>query len=74
MSNLAVQAAATAWRSWTAVDRRRMQPCSTSGLPGLPTAGTGTLEAPTTACLCYGGLVTDAAGNKLRKHGLPAAV
>jgi hypothetical protein len=37
-------------------------------------AGTGTLEAPTTACLCYGGLVTDAAGNKLRKHGLPAVV
>jgi hypothetical protein len=51
-----------------------MQPCSTSGLPGLPTAGTGTLEAPTHACLCFGGLVTDAAGNKLRKHGLPAAV
>lgn len=38
------------------------------------TAGTGTLEAPTTACLCFGGLVTDAAGNKLRKHGLPAVV
>jgi len=37
-------------------------------------AGTGTLEAPTHACLCFGGLVTDAAGNKLRKHGLPAAV
>lgn len=35
-------------------------------------AGTGNLEAPTSACLCYGGLVTDAAGNRLRKHGLPA--
>lgn len=35
-------------------------------------AGTGTLEAPKTACLCFGGLVTDAAGNRLRKHGLPA--
>ena len=35
-------------------------------------AGEGTLEAPKSACLCYGGLVTDAAGNKLRKHGVPA--
>lgn len=36
-------------------------------------AATGALEAPKTACLCYGGLVTDAAGNRLQKHGLPAA-
>lgn len=35
-------------------------------------AGTGTLEAPKSACLCYGGLVADAAGNRLQKHGLPA--
>jgi hypothetical protein len=35
-------------------------------------AGTGDLTAPIKACLCYGGLVTDAAGNKLPKHALPA--
>lgn len=35
-------------------------------------AGTGELTAPVKACLCYGGLVTDAAGNKLPKHALPA--
>lgn len=35
-------------------------------------AGTGPLEAPAVVCLCYGGLVTDAAGNNLRKHSLPA--
>jgi hypothetical protein len=35
-------------------------------------AGTGSLTAPEHACLCYGGGMTDAAGNKLRKHGLPA--
>jgi hypothetical protein len=35
-------------------------------------AGAGTLVAPTHACLCFGGLITDAAGNKLRKHELPA--
>jgi hypothetical protein len=35
-------------------------------------AGTGELSAPAKACLCYGGLVTDAAGNKLPKHALPA--
>lgn len=35
-------------------------------------AGTGPLAAPIKACLCYGGLVTDAAGNKLPKHALPA--
>jgi hypothetical protein len=37
-------------------------------------AGTGRLEAPKSACLCYGGLITDAAGNRLQKHGLPAVV
>lgn len=37
-------------------------------------AGAGSLEAPTHACLCYGGLVTDAAGNKLRKHAVPAVM
>ena len=37
-------------------------------------AGTGNLEAPKIACLCYGGLVADAAGNRLKKHGLPAVV
>ena len=37
-------------------------------------AGAGTLEPPTDACLCFGGLITDAAGNKLRKHELPAIV
>jgi len=35
-------------------------------------AGAGELVAPVKACLCYGGLVTDAAGNKLPKHALPA--
>ena len=35
-------------------------------------AGAGPLEPPTHACLCFGGLVTDPAGNKLRKHELPA--
>jgi hypothetical protein len=35
-------------------------------------AGTGALLAPTHACLCFGGLITDPAGNKLRKHELPA--
>jgi hypothetical protein len=35
-------------------------------------AGAGTLVAPTHACLCFGGLITDPAGNKLRKHELPA--
>jgi len=35
-------------------------------------AGTGMLEPPTHACLCFGGLITDPAGNKLRKHELPA--
>ena len=35
-------------------------------------AGAGTLESPTHACLCFGGLITDPAGNKLRKHELPA--
>ncbi len=34
--------------------------------------GAGTLESPTHACLCFGGLITDPAGNKLRKHELPA--
>ncbi len=34
-------------------------------------AGAGTLESPTHACLCFGGLITDPAGNKLRKHELP---
>ena len=34
-------------------------------------AGTGMLEPPTHACLCFGGLITDPAGNKLRKHELP---
>ena len=37
-----------------------------------PQAGAGTLVAPTHACLCFGGLITDPAGNKLRKHELPA--
>jgi hypothetical protein len=35
-------------------------------------AGAGMLEPPTHACLCFGGLITDPAGNKLRKHELPA--
>jgi len=35
-------------------------------------AGTGMLEPPTHACLCFGGLITDPAGNKIRKHELPA--
>jgi hypothetical protein len=34
-------------------------------------AGTGELLAPLKACLCYGGMATDAAGNKLPKHSLP---
>jgi hypothetical protein len=34
-------------------------------------AGTGGLIAPDSVCLCYGGLVTDAAGNRLQKHKLP---
>lgn len=34
-------------------------------------AGTGELFAPITACLCYGGTVTDTAGNRLPKHTLP---
>lgn len=33
--------------------------------------GTGALTAPVSACLCYGGLITDAAGNRMRKHPLP---
>ena len=35
-------------------------------------AGAGMLEPPTHACLCFGGLITDPAGNKIRKHELPA--
>lgn len=35
-------------------------------------AGTGELLAPVTACLCYGGLITDTAGNRMPKHPLPA--
>lgn len=35
-------------------------------------AGTGNLTAPEYACLCYGGSMTDAAGNRLQKHKLPA--
>ena len=35
-------------------------------------AGTGELVAPTTACLCYGGSITDTAGNRMRKHALPS--
>jgi len=35
-------------------------------------AGTGPLEVPSIVCLCYSGLVTDVAGNNLRKHSLPA--
>jgi hypothetical protein len=35
-------------------------------------AGSGMLEPPTHACLCFGGLITDPAGNKIRKHELPA--
>jgi hypothetical protein len=34
-------------------------------------AGTGALAAPLKICLCYGGAITDAAGNRLRKHPLP---
>jgi hypothetical protein len=34
--------------------------------------GAGILEPPTHACLCFGGLITDPAGNKIRKHELPA--
>jgi hypothetical protein len=37
-------------------------------------AGAGMLEPPTHACLCFGGLITDPAGNKIRKHELPAIV
>jgi len=35
-------------------------------------AGTGSLTAPEYACLCYGGSMIDAAGNRLQKHKLPA--
>ena len=35
-------------------------------------AGTGNLTAPDSVCLCYGGSMTDAAGNRLQKHKLPA--
>lgn len=35
-------------------------------------AGAGSLTAPEYACLCYGGGMIDAAGNKLQKHKLPA--
>jgi hypothetical protein len=35
-------------------------------------AGNDNLAAPTTVCLCFGGRITDAAGNRLRKHDLPA--
>jgi hypothetical protein len=34
-------------------------------------AGTGELTAPVKSCLCYGGTITDAAGNRHRKHALP---
>jgi hypothetical protein len=34
-------------------------------------AGTGELTAPVTSCLCYGGTITDAAGNRHRKQALP---
>jgi len=34
-------------------------------------AGTGALAAPLKICLCYGGTISDAAGNRLRKHPLP---
>ncbi|MFM8634594.1 MAG: Ig-like domain-containing protein [Planctomycetia bacterium] len=34
-------------------------------------AGQGTLAMPTHVCLCYGGLISDAAGNRLAKHELP---
>lgn len=34
-------------------------------------AGTGDLVAPPKICLCYGGMIADAAGNRLRKHPLP---
>jgi hypothetical protein len=34
-------------------------------------AGTGELRAPVKSCLCYGGTITDAAGNRHRKHALP---
>jgi len=35
-------------------------------------AGTGDLVAPVKICLCYGGSITDAAGNKIRRHALPS--
>lgn len=35
-------------------------------------AGTGDLLAPVAACLCYGGSITDTAGNGMPKHPLPA--
>lgn len=35
-------------------------------------AGTGSLTAPESVCLCFGGSMTDAAGNRLQKHKLPA--
>lgn len=35
-------------------------------------AGTGALVAPVKICLCYGGAITDAAGNKIRKHAVPS--
>ena len=35
-------------------------------------AGTGKLDAPVKACLCYGGMITDAAGNIMLKHALPS--
>ena len=44
------QAAALASRSWIAVARRRTQPCSTSGLPGLPTAAVGQAMSPVSRC------------------------
>jgi hypothetical protein len=34
-------------------------------------ADTGELAAPVTSCLCYGGTITDAAGNRHRKQALP---
>lgn len=36
-------------------------------------AGSGTLTAPAKICLCYGGTLADAAGNRMRKHALPPA-
>jgi hypothetical protein len=37
-------------------------------------AGTGGLTAPLKICLCYGGSITDAAGNRMRKHDLPSVI